>query len=646
MKKQLLLVFVSVLGATAFGQTPRLSLYEEFTGETCPPCASTNPGLNALLAQPANTSNCVAIKWQVPIPSAPTKTWSLYQTNKTEIDWRAFSYGYGINSAPSGRMDGQNVTVFGASSDHPANLTSTIIATAQSYTSAFNITVSRAWTPGCTAVNLTVNIQATAGYTATGALRFRTVMVERLIQFSVQPGTNGETTFEDAAIRSFPNIQTGTTLTPTWTNGQSTTFTLNCPLPSYTRKKSEVAFVCFIQDDGNRKVAQAARVAKAAVPTDAIAALGASVNLTCNNSITPKISLRNDGVSAITNLTVTPYTDGVAGTPYAWSGNLAVGASTVITITGVNTSTTPGAHTFSFDVILPTPLYNLTNSLNNASYMVAASYQGSPVAEGFTTSAYPPAGWTMVNNDQGPSWTRNTSTGGFNFSSECTKYDFYSNTSIGDVDELYLPPMDLSGSGDPNMTMDIAYAQRTSASNDMLEVKASSDCGANWTTVFSQAGNNLTTIGPVANPAYVPDPFDASHWRTENITLTGFNKPNVIVKIVVTNDHGNNLYLDNINLSAFGATGIKKESINGNLLEVFPNPSADFANIRINTNTEGSGKLSIVNQLGQMVYEKSVSTHAGSSVIRVDVKNYTAGVYSVILDTNGKKDIQKLIIGK
>ena len=73
--------------------------------------------------------------------------------------------------------------------------------------------------------------------------------------------------------------------------------------------------------------------------------------------------------------------------------------------------------------------------------------------------------------------------------------------------------------------------------------------------------------------------FDASHWRTENITLTGFNKPNVIVKIVVTNDHGNNLYLDNINLSAFGATGIKKESINGNLLEVFPNPSADFANI-------------------------------------------------------------------
>ena len=37
-----------------------------------------------------------------------------YQTNKTEIDWRALFYGYGINSAPSGRMDGQNVTVFGA----------------------------------------------------------------------------------------------------------------------------------------------------------------------------------------------------------------------------------------------------------------------------------------------------------------------------------------------------------------------------------------------------------------------------------------------------------------------------------------------------------------------------------------------------
>src|SRR3954469_24887851 len=87
MKKSLLAVLMAT-SVAAFAQTQRLSLYEEFTGETCNPCAQTNPGLNALLLTTSNQQKIVAIKWQVPIPSASPKTWSLYQTNKTEIDWR------------------------------------------------------------------------------------------------------------------------------------------------------------------------------------------------------------------------------------------------------------------------------------------------------------------------------------------------------------------------------------------------------------------------------------------------------------------------------------------------------------------------------------------------------------------------------
>src|SRR5688572_26856203 len=145
MKKSLLAVLM-ISGAVAFAQTPRLSLYEEFTGETCPPCAATNPGLNAILLTPTNQTKIVAIKWQVPIPSAPTPTWSLYKTNQTEIDWRyrstgAGGYGYpsqntatnsitsGINSAPSGRIDGQHQWAFGATSDHPFYMSNAIINT-------------------------------------------------------------------------------------------------------------------------------------------------------------------------------------------------------------------------------------------------------------------------------------------------------------------------------------------------------------------------------------------------------------------------------------------------------------------------------------------------------------------------------------
>ena len=215
------LIAVLALSGGLMAQTPRLCLYEEFTGENCPPCAATNPGLNTLLASPNNSPKVVAIKWQVPIPSAPSATWSLYQTNKADINWRYSAYGYGINSAPSGRMDGQNVTVFGAASDHPANLNNTVISTAQSYTSAFNVTMNRAWNPGCTAITLTVSIQATANFNAVGSLVFRTVMVERVIDFTVAPGTNGEKHFEDVAIKAFPTLQSGTAMAPTWTVGQT-----------------------------------------------------------------------------------------------------------------------------------------------------------------------------------------------------------------------------------------------------------------------------------------------------------------------------------------------------------------------------------------------------------------------------------------
>ena len=229
--------------------------------------------------------------------------------------------GQGINSAPSGRIDGQHQWIFGATSDHPGYLSSAHIAAAQSFTSAFSITMNRAWNKTCTAVTLTITIQATAPFTSVGALVFRTVMVERTIQFTVQPGTNGETKFEDVAIKSFPSIQQGVAMASTWTVGQSQTFTLSCPLPSYTRKKDEVAFVGFIQDDGNRKVAQAVRANKVGIPQDALSGVSARVDLTCTNLITPTVEIKNEGtVNAITAMTLTPYIDGVAGNTTPWTG--------------------------------------------------------------------------------------------------------------------------------------------------------------------------------------------------------------------------------------------------------------------------------------------------------------------------------------
>ena len=667
MKKNLLAFSIILIGFGAAAQTPRLSLFEEFTGENCPPCASTNPNLNITLSAPTNTPKVVAIKWQVPIPSAPSATWSLYKTNQAEIDWRyrstaAGGYGYpnqwtptvtpgsGINSAPTGLFDGQHQWVFGAASDHPVYVNSGIITTAQSYTSAFSITMQREWNATGSAVTLTISIQATAPFTAVGPLVFRTVMVEERIQFATPSGSNGETIFENAVIKSFPSIQTGVAMASSWTVGQTQTFTLNCPIPAYTRSKEQIAFVGFIQDDGNRKVAQAVRANKVQLTNDAVA-VQAKVPVTCNSSINPEVTVYNNGAAAITAMTITPASDAIVGTVTNWTGNLAPGASTTIPLNSIPAGVTIGSHLFTYTITsLNSTDFNLTNNSAKVSYVVASGSQGTPVAESFSALAFPPPGFTNVNPNNGPGWSRSTAAGAYNIGNlHSSKYDFYNNTVIGDKDELVLPPIDLSGLVDPEMYFDMAYAMRNANSDDALDVFASNDCGLTWTNMYSSHGNLMPVTLNYYSAAYVPDPLDpGGHWKTETFPLPGFNTPNVLVKFVVTNDHGNNLYLDNINLVQYapGAVGIAKTNTSQLNVALYPNPTNGIANASIYSPKAGEGKLTVMNVVGQVVFTKQLNLHEGQNNIQLDMKEYAGGIYNVAISTENGSIVKKLNVTK
>ena len=652
MKKKVFSICIVLIGLNSFSQTPRLSLYEEFTGETCPPCASANPPLNLLLASPTNTPKIVAIKWQVPIPSAPSNTWSLYQTNKVEIDWRWKSvanggYGYipAINSAPSGKIDGEAPTVFGAASAHPANLNNNVISTAQSFTSAFSISVSRAWDASCSSINLTVSIAATANFNAVGALKFRTVMVENIIDFPTAPGSNGEKHFEDVAIKSFPTLQSGISMASNWIVGQTQTFTLNCPIPSYTRKKEEIAFVGFIQDDGNQRVAQAVRVQKSVLSNDAIA-LSAKVAATCSSTISPIISVYNNGLNAITALTITPYIDGAIAPTISWNGNIAPATSATISLNTISSPTNTGAHTFSYNISAMNGTDgNMTNNSTKVSYLVASDFQGSPVSEDFALTNFPPVKWAAVNSNSGPSWTRVTNAGGYNLSTQSTRYDFFNNKVIGDMDELFITPMNLSGTAAPVLSFDYAYAQRDANSNDKLEVMVSNNCGSSWTNVYSSSGYTLATALPMPM-AYLPDVNDISQWQTVTINLTGYNSASVLVKFVVTNDNGNNLYIDNVNLNQTQPVGLIKETKLSNQVSIFPNPTSGNATLKVFSLTSGKSKLILINTMGQIASSKTIDLFSGNNNILIDTKEFSNGIYSVVLETATETVVKKISISK
>ncbi|MEI8136056.1 MAG: T9SS type A sorting domain-containing protein [Bacteroidota bacterium] len=641
MKKNILFAALVFAGLTSFAQTPRLSLCEEFTGENCGPCASTNPGLNTLLT--ANAAKIISIKWQVAIPSAPSATWSLYQTNKTEINTRG---GYYANSfAPEARIDGQHITTFGGASDHAADITSGVINTSQAITSPFSVTMSRAWENGCNSINVTVTVRATANYTAAAnSLRFRTVMVEKTIAFATAPGSNGEKTFYNAGIKSFPTIQNGQTIPNAWVTGQTHTFTINCPIPSYTRNKSEIAFVGFIQNESNKNILQAVMADKVPFPaTYSLTAVNAKVDVSCSTTIAPQISFLNNGPGALTSCTIIPFVDGVAGTPTPWTGNLAVSASASVTLNSVTTPTLTGPHSFSYQISTSSPYLLINEPLTKAQYMVASNYQTTPVTENFLTSVFPPTKWAIINPNNNVTWSWESNTGSYSDVNEfgALKFDFFGNTLIGDVDELYLPPVDLSGVSTPTLSFDISKALKNNE-NDQLDVLVSSNCGVTWTNVYSKAGQVLATTGGVST-AFMPQlPQD---WITETIALTGFSSPNVLVKFKVTNDNGNNLYIDNVNLSS-SAVGIAKNNRETSSISIFPNPSKGETNVKISSLVAGNANVILINTLGQIVLNKQVALNVGANTIQFDVKELANGLYNVVVETNNGTVSKKLTVSK
>ncbi len=658
MKKNLLtLGLMVVAGAVAIAQVPRKTLFEEFTGENCGPCASTNPGLNVILA---GNANVIAIKWQVPIPSAPTTTWSLYKTNQTEIDWRyqGGGYGYpsqndatttissGINSAPSGRFDGQHQWTFGATSDHPAYVTNAVINAAAGITTPFAINMTTAWDATYSNAVVSVTVAAASAFTSSAALVYRLVLVERTINFASAPGTNGEKDFYDAARKSYPSIQAGTSLPTTWTTGQTQTFTVACAIPTYIQDKSQMAFVGFIQDDGNKKVMQAYRTTPVSIPNDAKCVSIVAPSFSCATSIAPSVVVKNNGGNSITSLTITPYVDGIAQTPFTSAATIAGGATSTIALSSYPAGS--GAHTFSVNISgVSGGDVNTANNTGSSAFVLVQTYFPGPVNEGYVGVTFPPTNWFKTNSDGGAStWSRNATAGIAPSGAGAAKYDFYNNSVIGDADDLFLPPTNLSSVANPSITFDVAYAFYTAApsnENDKLEVFCSTNCGTTWTSIYMKAGTTLTTA-PLTTAAFVPT---ATQWRNEVVALPAgaSNNPSVLVRFTATSDYGNNLYIDNVNLGAI-PTSIKATATTDFNVSLYPNPSADFTNLNVTTKTATSAKVFVYNTVGQLVFDKAITLTEGFNNVVIDTKNFSSGIYNVVLSTSNGSTVKKLTVNK
>ncbi len=619
---------LSILMLIAFtyqvnGQSTRLVLAEEFTQASCPPCASQNPAFNTLLD--ANPTKVVAIKYQTNWPGVDPMNVNTQQYVGTRVTY------YSVTGVPHANMDGTAQT--GSSyTGAPANWTQAKLNARAAIASPFTMGVSHYLSSDADSIYISVDISASLA--VSGNLVAHVAVIEREIDFCSAPGSNGEKDFLGVMQMMLPNAS-GTTLANTWTVSQSQQLTFAVALPGYIYDKNRLAVVAFIQDNTSKEVHQAAYSAPQPLASDARVTCDAFAGLpvvSCGGSLTPVLNVENSGSSTLTALTVNYNLDGIPATPVNWTGSLASGATAAIALPTI-TSPTAGTHNIDATIVNPngSPDLNITYDAGSANFTVTSAVGAAlPVIQAFASSTFPPTNWFKVNSDNGYTWTRN-STAGYN-GAGCAKIDFY-NSPDGEIDELWVPNQDFSVSGTTTaqLDFDVAYTPYSASYNDRIEVLYSIDCGANWVSVFNEAGTTLAHGNPVSTSAWTPT--SAASWHHITASLNGaVGNNSVFVKFKATSAYGNNGYIDNININTNLTTSIP-QLFNDADVNVYPNPSTGNVNVQMNLSKSQDVTIVVTNALGAIVKTLSL-TDVTSGIFAIDLSTEAKGSYEVSIRTN------------
>jgi hypothetical protein len=268
----------------------------------------------------------------------------------------------------------------------------------------------------------------------------------------------------------------------------------------------------------------------------------------CGTSFTPEITIQNMGVITLTSLTILYNVDGGANQNFNWTGSLASTATVNVVLPVLSAS--PGNHVFNVSLQNPngqTDQNSFNDSGSEAFSLITISPVSLPVTNNFSGS-FPGTGWSIVNPDAGITWNQQTLTNDADCSSgQSARMNFYDyQPAAGQTDDLVSPWLSLNGATNPELSFSRAHARYNNTFSDQLLIQISSDCGISWTTLWDKAGSDLATA-PNQTAAY--NNPTCAQWVTESIDLSAYTGQTVQIRFRAINGYGNNLHLDNINIS-------------------------------------------------------------------------------------------------
>ena len=260
-----------------------------------------------------------------------------------------------------------------------------------------------------------------------------------------------------------------------------------------------------------------------------------------------------------------------------------------------------------------------------------------PISEGFENTILPNSDW-FIENSGGPGFAI-TSQAAFS-GSKSLKLNNSAGSNL-DKDAFVSSTIDLENITAASLTFKYAFAKISPSNSDFLQIFASSNCGESWAVRKSISSSQLATVNNTASN-YTPGPGD---WET--VTISNFSSAyqvnNLRIKFLFTSGGGNDLYIDDINLT--GPVGLQDNETIYDFF-VFPNPANSIANVQfLLPKSQQQMNIQLHNIIGEQVKNIfSGNLSSGKHNLSIDVSDLAPGVYFVTISNPTRKVVQRFVV--
>ena len=278
----------------------------------------------------------------------------------------------------------------------------------------------------------------------------------------------------------------------------------------------------------------------------------------CASSFQPKISIRNNGTDVLKSIRITVLLNDNKISEELWTGNLAYTEEAMLTL---KTLTIPAGKS-ALKIMIDQPNAKADEMPGNDSANIAVELQPTqamPIVETAESGTMPPIGWSFQSNGSSTLGWKNTNKASYE-GSRSLVFDNFNNDEKGKIADLLTPRINTGIYDSLSMEFMLAAALYDAINLDTLEVMVSPDCGKSFNSVYKKWGNALSTKSGFTATEFIPV---KSEWKKESIDLSRFKGNDIQIRIRGTNQYGNNIYLDNINITGFNfpSADVKLDSI-------------------------------------------------------------------------------------